>query len=590
MRKSIIYVAALLGTTALAPIPAPTPVHAAGSAFAVSGITRHDITDLGAAPEATRVSIAVTLKYRNQAELDDVVRLQATPGSPRYHQFMTPDAFAARFAPSQADFDRVVASLTQAGFTITRGFANRTVIDAQASPAVASRYFGTTIDAVVQTGHGTRYANTTRATVPDALADTVSTVLGLDNLVKFHTHHHRGSDVPVGAADARAASNGLPVERIVGGAFAGIYPGGIEAAYNYPSLGSINGAGHAIGIVIDSDIGQASLTTFWAAAGITRTGSFNRVLVNGKNPGVNGDSAETAIDTETTSSLAPGANIYVYLISSLSDADIEDAYNLAVTNHNLDVISSSFGGCELGDTPFATATDAIAEQGAAIGLTFTASTGDSGGFCEGETNTGKIFYSKDIVDSPASGPHFVAVGGTKLTINKTTGVRVTETAWAPGGASGGGGGGVSSLFALPSYQTGVQGITVVPAITVKGPNYQPNSGFAGRNVPDISLDASNASGSYIAVYDAGWTGYGGTSVSNPCFAALVALQNQVNGSLAGYLNTALYATYTNNGASPAGIYGADFHDITSGSIGGGWKAKKGYDQATGIGSIFNGAF
>jgi kumamolisin len=196
------------------------------------------------------------------------------------------------------------------------------------------------------------------------------------------------------------------------------------------------------------------------------------------------------------------------------------------------------------------------------------------------------------VSNPASDPHFLAVGGTTLTINAKTGVRTSETAWTPGGADGGGGGGVSSYWARPSYQNGVSGIDKVPSIKVKPPDSQPKSGFAGRNVPDISLDASNGEASYIAVYDTpdgGWTGYGGTSVSNPCFAALLTEQNQQKKSLAGYADPALYSAFTDGGKKPGGVYGSEFHDITSGSIGSGWSARTGYDQATGIGSIFNGS-
>jgi kumamolisin len=392
--------------------------------------------------------------------------------------------------------------------------------------------------------------------------------------------------------DASPAA-GPPIERKVGNQFAGLYPAALSIAYKFPAQSGFTGAGHAIGIVIDSDIANSNLSTFWAAAGVTRTGAFNRVLVQGSNPGVNGDVGETAIDTETTSSLAPAANIDLYLITSLDDAPIEDAYNRVISDNIVDVASSSFGGCELGDTPFAAATNAIAEQGVALGITFTASTGDEGAYCEDETASGTIFYSPYIVNSPASGPHFMAVGGTRLLVNATTGVRTAETAWGPGGASGGGGGGVSSYWAEPSYQTGVTGMAVVPNVTERAPDIQPRGGFAGRNLPDISLDASNANLSYIAVYDTldgGWTGYGGTSVSNPVFAAFVAEQNQKNGSRAGFANPALYATYTSNGAKPAGVYGGDFLDITSGSIGGVYSAHAGYDQATGIGTILGGAF
>jgi len=581
---------ALFAGSALLAMGAPV---AAQPQLAASAMSRHDLTDLGPAPSTTEVTLAITLNYRDKAGLDALVLAQGTPSSPQFHQFLTPAQFAARFGPLAADHDRVVAALRRAGFTILRTYANNTVIDAAAPVGVAATYFHTQFHQFAQAGHGTRYANVVAATVPAEIEASVGTVLGLDNVVKMRPQNKPALYYVDASRQPSKTTGAAPIERLVSGQFAGIYPAGLSIAYKFPAQSGYTGAGHAIAIVIDSDITNANLTTFWTAAGVTRTGTFTRVLVNGANPGVNGDVGETAIDTETTSSLAPAANIALYLISSLSDADIEDAYNLVVSNNNVDVASSSFGGCELDDTPFASATDAIAEQGAALGISFTASTGDAGGDCEDETSRGRLFYSPDIVSSPASGPHFLAIGGTTLTINATTGARVSETAWSPGGSSGGGGGGVSSFWALPSYQVGVKGIAVVPTIKVKSPDIQPKSGFAGRNLPDISLDASNAVGSYIAVYDTtdgGWTGYGGTSVANPVFAALLTEQNQKTGSKAGFATPALYATFTNNGATPAGIYGGDFFDVTSGSIGAGWSAKAGYDQATGIGSILGGAF
>jgi kumamolisin len=562
--------------------------HAQASA-PVPAVARRDVADLGRAPSDMQVRVLILLAYRDRPGLEALVTAQATPGSPLYHHFLTPEMFTARFAATEEAAGRVLDSLRRAGFASAELSSNRTLIEATGSAAVASAYFRTDIHMVAQRGHGTRYANLTPGVVPEEIAGDVGALLGLDNLVKFHVHNRKAaisrpdfqhSDTP------RAAPASAPIERTVGGSFAGIYPAGLAAAYHYPSLSGDAGKGHAIGIVIDSDIANSDLATFWSAAGITRTGSFKRVLVDGKNPGINADVGETAIDTEMTSSLAPAANIYVYLVSSLGDADIEKAYNMAVTAKNLDVLSSSFGGCELDDTPFATATDAIAAQGAAIGLTFTASSGDSGGYC----NNGAGLET-DIVSTPAADPHFVAVGGTTLKINATTGARLAETAWGPGGNNGGGGGGVSSFFAVPSYQSGITGIAVVPTIKATP---QPKSGFAGRNVPDISLDASNGGSSYVAIYgtpDGGWTGYGGTSVSSPCFAALLAERNQLLGSKSGYYNPTLYSNYTSNGANPGGTYNkTEFHDITGGSIGAGWKAKTGFDQATGIGSFWNASF
>ena len=581
---------ALLTASAVAVLAGPA---FAQPQFAPNAIARPDVTDLGVAPAATLVTLAVVMAYRNQAALDDLVLQQGTPSSPLYHRFLTPAQFAAQFGPTAAAYNQVRTSLTSAGFAIVQTYSNHTVIEATAPAKVAAGYFRTQFHLVNQAGHGVRYANATAATMPSQLSANVATVLGLDNVVKVHTHRTPAAyfvDAML-QPDAKTTA-AAPIERLVGGRFAGLYPAALSIACKFPAQSGYTGAGHAIAVVIDSDIASSDLATFWTAAGVTRTGAFNRVLVQGTNPGVTADVGETAIDSETTSSLAPAADINLYLITSLSDAAIEGGYNLAVSNNNVDVVSSSFGGCELDDTPFASATDAIATQGAALGITFTASTGDSGSYCEDETAKGKIFYSPDIVSSPASGPHFLAIGGTKLTVNATTGVRAAEVAWGPGGSTGGGGGGVSSYWAKPSYQNGVTGIAVVPTITVKSPNIQPTSGFAGRNLPDISLDASNTWGSYIAVYDTtdgGWVGYGGTSVACPVFAALVAEQNQKNGSLTGFANPALYATYTNNGAAPAGIYGGDFLDITSVSIGA-YTAHAGYDQATGIGSILGGAF
>lgn len=62
------------------------------------------------------------------------------------------------------------------------------------------------------------------------------------------------------------------------------------------------------------------------------------------------------------------------------------------------------------------------------------------------------------VNLPASDPLVLAVGGTALTVNDSTGTYIGETAMH-GGAEGGSGGGFSYLYARPVYQDGVPGIT-----------------------------------------------------------------------------------------------------------------------------------
>jgi subtilase family serine protease len=176
------------------------------------------------------------------------------------------------------------------------------------------------------------------------------------------------------------------------------------------------------------------------------------------------------------------------------------------------------------------------------GVTFVASTGDAG----------------SPGDYPAYSPNVVAAGGTSLVLN-ANGSYKNETGWS------GSGGGVSAFEARPAYQGAVQ-----------------NTGH--RTIPDLSSVANPSTG--VAVYDSyngtaasPWEQVGGTSVSAPCLAAIVAIANQGR--------TASRST-TLDGASqtlPAlySLPSSDFHDVTSGSNGGS-SAGPGYDRVTGLGT------
>ena len=105
-----------------------------------------------------------------------------------------------------------------------------------------------------------------------------------------------------------------------------------------------------------------------------------------------------------------------------------------------------------------------------------------------------------------------------------------------------------------------------------------------RTIPDIAFDANPSTG--VAVYDsydetgAGpWSQIGGTSLSAPCVAALIAIADQgrvVAGGTTldgpGQTIPALYA-----------IPSSDFNDVTSGGNGV-FAAGPGYDEATGLGT------
>lgn len=359
------------------------------------------------------------------------------------------------------------------------------------------------------------------------------------------------------------AALGLPLQ----GPDTGFSPYAIATAYDFPIQHSrpgargktYDGTGRTVGVAIDSDLLDSDLAAFLSYFKISRTGpALKRIAVDG-GATLNGDGVETNLDVETMSGIAPGAGVDVYLMPELSSIDILDTYAKVVEDDKVDVLNSSFGGCEISTDNFSMLSDHVAKKGTAEGITFSASTGDFGANeCVFE------FFNGLGVSSPSSGPHFTAVGGTSLVITQAAQYRL-EFGWQ------GSGGGVSTIFGLPSFQKGVK--NAIPT---------------GRNVPDVSFDANPGTGASL-YFQGQWIGpEGGTSYSSPIFSAFVAENNELHGSRSGDINIALYANFKKYG------YGAKFRDILYGNnaVYGnfGYNASPGYDDVTGLGSLIGEAY
>jgi len=113
--------------------------------------------------------------------------------------------------------------------------------------------------------------------------------------------------------------------------------------------------------------------------------------------------------------------------------------------------------------------------------------------------------------------------------------------WQLQGEEGGTGGGPSQLWAQPAYQRGV-----VPAALAQPPG---NRGGLVRTVPDISADADPFTGMAVGTMTLSSAGQpvsyatmptGGTSLSTPLVAALVADAQQGLPRPFGFLNPVLY--------------------------------------------------
>ena len=355
---------------------------------------------------------------------------------------------------------------------------------------------------------------------------------------------------PAPTATPTPPPSGCPGATPIGGPLRGgdngLGPVAVANGYDMPVQHGCNGAGRVAGIAMSADYSNTDLSAFLSYFGITRTGTTTRVVVDGSTGAASSsDGQETALDIETIAATSPGANVYMYLFPDLSSQHIEDGYNKAVADGIVDVLNSSFGGCETSDTAFATTTNSIAQQGAAKGITFSASSGDSGSQECTAPDTGQ--------SAPATGPYFMSIGGTTFNVS-STGAYVSESTWS------GGGGGVSTVFSIPSYQSGVSGV----------------ASTSMRNVPDLAFAADPNTG-YSMYWNGAWAGpIGGTSWASPIFTSLQTQINQKQNARNGDVHTRIYNLFKSTGYT-------NFHDVTTGNNGS-FSAKAGYDNATGIGS------
>jgi kumamolisin len=257
------------------------------------------------------------------------------------------------------------------------------------------------------------------------------------------------------------------------------------------------------------------------------------------------------LDIEVSAAVAPGAKVAVYFAPN-TDQGFIDAITTAVhdTTNKPSVISISWGGPESSWTQQSlTALDAACQSAAALGITITVAAGDNGSSDGGTGNN---------VDFPASSPHVLACGGTKL---EASGANIlSETVWNETASNEGAtGGGVSTVFPLPTWQSKSN----VPA---------PSTSTGGRGVPDVAGDADPTTGYTIHV-DAQTMVIGGTSAVAPLWAGLIAVANQQLGTSVGFINPTIYAAKA----------AADFNDITLGNNGA-FVAGPGWDACTGLGS------
>jgi kumamolisin len=452
-----------------------------------------------------------------------------TPIDPKVR--MTREEFATRHGASAEAEEAVRAFAEEYGLAVEapkeRG---RRMVYLTGSRGAMEKAFGVTLKEQ-RTERGTLRVREGSIMLPEELAPHVVAVLGLDNRPQAKPHFR--------VATPRADNvSYTPVQ--------------IAEFYEFPA--NAKATGQTIGLLeLGGGFQQSDITTYFQGLGLP-VPTVTAVSVDGgeNSPGdPNGADGEVMLDIEISAGVAQGAKVAVYFAPN-TDQGFIDAISMAVhdTTNSPSVLSISWGGPESSWTQQSvTALDQACQAAAAVGVTITVAAGDDGS-SDGVSGGG------NNVDFPASSPHVLACGGTKLVASGDT--ISSEVVWNELAENEGAtGGGVSTLFTLPTWQAKSN----VPA---------PTASAGGRGVPDVAGDADPTTGYTIRV-DGETQTIGGTSAVAPLWAGLIAVANATNGTNAGFVNATLY------GAASA------FHDITSGNNGS-FKAGPGWDACTGLGS------
>jgi subtilase family serine protease len=485
---------------------------------------------VGHVASSQRLSLAISLSPRNEADLDKLIEQLYDRQSPSYHKYLSVEEFAARFGPSESDYAAVLGFAQANGFAIVDTASNRMVVDVEGPATNVEEAFHVTLGIYQHpTESRTFYAPDREPTLD--LDVPLLHISGLDNFALPHAKNIRASQAQAAGKTTGSGPDGQFI--------------GSDMRAAYYGSGALDGTGQSVGLFEFAGYELSDVQTYFKSLNQPLNVRIHGVSLNGASldcPPASCDDGEQALDIEMAIAMAPGLKQVIVYVGN-SDVSL---FNRMATDNTSKQLSCSWGWPDNEST-----LDPIFKEMAVQGQSVFVATGDDGSATPGE------------VVWPGDDPYITAVGGTDLTTNGPGGSWASETGW--NGSAG-----------MPSKN----GIPIPRYQKVAGLINSFNQGSTRlRNIPDVAAEANT---NQYSCYDGGcFGGNGGTSYAAPQWAGLTALMNQQavtnGGSTVGFLNPALYAIGTGSN------FASDFHDITHGSNGL-YRAVDFYDLVTGWGS------
>ncbi len=590
----------------------------------------------GETPSSTPIEFQVALRLPEESAAVSFEREVSDPSGPSYRHYLTPKQWERRFSPSSATVHAVRSWLQSQGIAVQGVTPDRMTIEASATAAAVEKAFGTRLGEFRHGAQTVRLA-TEPLKVPNALASLIVGISGVDQhldrpqgltgaALPRRTRTKKETvpiPPPLGFRVAPPCSSyyGEKLDTTdphYGGGYGYPLPYAV-CGYTPPQLQSAYGLGSEIGAGVDGAgvtvaiVDAYEAPTLFADAReysernqpgeVLEADQFSELVskkfTEEESCEAEEWSGEQTLDVEAVHTTAPGAHI-LYVGAKNCGEGLYKAVQQVVDGHLAQIITDSWGedgGDLLEPEGSRRAFDHVLLMAGGTGIGVQFSAGDEGD----EFSTIGI----DVGGYPETSPYQTSVGGTSLEIGKS-GERLGEYGWStsksvlctpllvleaypgckilklrqwlppsPGEYDYGGGGATSYVYPEPSYQEGVVPQALAERNTA-------DTDELNRVEPDISMDADPSTGMLVGETQEFPDGVyydqyriGGTSLSSPLFAGVMADADEAAGESLGFVNPLLYQL----DASPGDAASA-FYDV----VPGGKQALARNDYLNGIGS------
>lgn len=468
------------------------------------------------------IGVSVLLKHRQaipEPEIDD--------------RFLSHDDFAKSHGAEPAHVDKIREFAREHKLQmLERGDeALRRTVTLAGPAAALEKAFGVELTEF-EYPDGSYRGHTGMIQMPEDCAKFVCGVFGLDDRAVARPHfRYRSTNREFGARNVNVSYT----------------PSQAAKLYGFPQ--DVNGNGQRIGLIeLGGGYRMSDVREYFQFLGL-QAPCVKSVSVNeASNRPSTAQSADgqVMLDIEMAGAIARDCTIVCYFAPN-NARGFQDALSCAVHDqlNKPNVLCINWGNPEDYWTQQSLENfDEVAQEAGLLGITVLASCGDNG-------SSDGIPDGKNHVSFPASCPHVLSVGGSRLL--SVNGAIESETVWNEGRIGGATGGGYSAKFPRPQWQTQV----------VQEPR---------RGAPDVAANADPETG-YRVLVDGHELVIGGTSAATTLWAGLIVLLRQKLNRNHGFLNPALY------NASKAGA----FREITMGNNGA-FTAGYGWNPCSGHGS------